>query len=323
MIVDCAVYERGERRSGDLDIEGAHDVCRGTESFVWLGLHEPSKEEFESVRGEFGLHELAVEDAINAHQRPKLEIYGDTLFMVLRTARYIDSTETVEFGEILLFVGEGFVISVRHGAASELQGVRAQVEARPDLLRCGPGAVLHAIVDRVVDDYEPVIAGIEDDIEEIEHQVFSTNHSNPAERIYQLQREVVQFHRAMGPLLEPLRKLASGDIPLIHENVRAYFRDVHDHALRADENSTTFRELLHGALEANLAQVTMRQNADVRKISAWVAILAAPTMIAGIYGMNFDFMPELRTPLGYPAVLLLMIAICTLMYRGFHRNGWL
>lgn len=323
MIVDCAVYEQGERRSGDLDIEGAHAACRGTESFVWLGLHEPTEQEFESVRAEFGLHELAVEDAINAHQRPKLEIYGDTLFMVLRTARYIDSTETVEFGEILLFVGEGFVISVRHGAASELQGVRARVEARPDLLRCGPGSVLHAIVDRVVDDYAPVIEGIEDDIEEIEQQVFSTTRSNSAERIYQLQREVVQFHRAMGPLLEPLRKLASGGVPLIHEDVRAYFRDVHDHALRADENSTTFRELLQGALQANLAQVTLRQNEDVRKISAWVAILAAPTMIAGIYGMNFDFMPELNSPLGYPLVLAGMVVICGFMYRGFHRAGWL
>jgi magnesium transporter len=323
VIVDCAVYEHGARRDGQVGLHAAELAAREEGVFVWIGLHEPTGEEFDSVAREFGLHELAVEDAIKAHQRPKLEVYGDSLFIVLKTARYIDESEAVEFGEILLFVGESFLISVRHGAASELHGVRLGVEKRPDLLRCGPGAALHAIVDRVVDDYEPVIAGIEDDIEEVENDVFSPARTNPAERIYELKREVIEFHRAMGTLVEPLRRLASGEFALIHEDVRAYFRDVYDHAVRADERSDGFRELLTGALEANLAQVGARQSEDVRRISAWVAIVAVQTLLAGIYGMNFEHMPELGWTFGYPLVVGVMVAVCALMYRGFKRAGWL
>ncbi|MEA2348151.1 MAG: magnesium transporter [Thermoleophilaceae bacterium] len=322
-IVDCGVYEDGVRREGEVNLREAYSACRQHNAFVWIGLHEPTPEEFDSVTREFNLHELAVEDAINAHQRPKLEKYGDSLFMVLHPARYIDATETVEFGEILLFVGSDFLISVRHGKASALHDVRLQVEKRPDLLRCGPGAILHAIVDRVVDDYQPVIHGIEDDIEEVEADVFSPERTNPAERIYQLKGEVIQFHRATAPLREPLKYLASGQSPLVHKEVRAYFRDVYDHCVVADERAEGFNELLAGALEANLAQVGARQNDDVRKISAWVAILAVPTMIAGIYGMNFDHMPELREPLGYPAVLVLMLCACSFLYWRFRRSGWL
>lgn len=322
-IVDCGVYVDGVRREGQVGLRDAYAACRGDDAFVWIGLHEPTQAEFDSVAREFNLHELAVEDAINAHQRPKLETYGDSLFMVLHPARYIDATETVEFGEILLFVGADFLISVRHGAASALHEVRLQVEQRPDLLRCGPGAILHAIVDRVVDDYQPVINGIENDIEEVEADVFSPQRTNPAERIYQLKGEVIQFHRATSPLREPLKYLASGHSPLVHENVRAYFRDVYDHCVSSDERAEGFNELLAGALEANLAQVGARQNEDVRKISAWVAILAVPTMIAGVYGMNFDYMPELREPFGYPAVLLLMLTICGVLYWRFRRSNWL
>src|ERR671918_2669427 len=264
MIVDSAIYVDGKRTAEPPSLRETYEACRQRRGLAWIGLYRPTEEEFESVAREFGLHELAVEDAIKAHQRPKLEVYGDSLFIVLKTARYIDESEAVEFGEILLFVGESFLISVRHGAASELHGVRLGVEKRPDLLRCGPGAALHAIVDRVVDDYEPVIAGIEDDIEEVENDVFSPARTNPAERIYELKREVIEFHRAMGSLVEPLRRLASGEFALIHEDVRAYFRDVYDHAVRADERSDGFRELLTGALEANLAQVGARQSEDVR-----------------------------------------------------------
>jgi magnesium transporter len=292
-------------------------------AFVWVGLHEPTEDEFDSVRREFDLHELAVEDAVKAHQRPKLEAYGDSLFMVLRTARYIDATETVEFGEILLFVGERFLISVRHGTPTELAGVRAATEERPDLLRCGPSAVLHAIVDRVVDDYEPVIGGIEDDVEEVEQEVFSPARKNSAERIYELKREVIEFHRAVGSLVDPLRRLASGELEQVHPEVRAYFRDVYDHAVRADERSDALRELLTGALEANLAQVGARQNEDVRRISAWVAIIAVPTMIAGIYGMNFEHMPELGWSFGYPLAIGVMLAACVSLYVYFKRAGWL
>jgi magnesium transporter len=327
MILDCAVYEDGRRRQGALDLHEAYEAGRengdGQPRFVWIGLMEPSPEEFESVAREFELHELAVEDAIKAHQRPKVEVYDDTLFVVLKTARYHDNTETVEIGEILLFVGEGFIVTVRHGSASALETVRRKAEQRQDLLRCGTSAVLHAIIDRVVDDYEPVLAGIDDDIEQVEQQVFSPQRTNPTERIYLLKREVLELHRATGPLVEPLDKLARGGFGVVHDDIREYFRDVHDHVVRANETVEGFREMLNGVLDANAAQVGVRQNEDMRKISAWVAIAAVPTAIAGIYGMNFEHMPELRWEFGYPLVLAVIAAICVALYRNFKRVGWL
>ena len=324
MIVDCAVYEDGRRQGEELELRDAYQACSAPdERFVWIGLHEPSPEEFDSVSREFDLHELAVEDAIKAHQRPKLEVYGDTVFMVLKTAGYDEETETVSIGQIMLFAGAGFVITVRHGDAADLHGVRARMEERPDLLRCGTGAVLHAIVDRVVDHYLPVVAGVDDDIEEVETEVFAPSRSNPTERIYKLQREVLQLHRATAPLIDPLRRLSEGHFGFVHDDLRPYFRDVHDHALRTNEQVEGFRELLHGVLQANLAQVSVRQNDDVRKISAWVAIIAVPTMLAGIYGMNFEHMPELEWTLGYPAVLAVMVSVCGGLYTYFKRSGWL
>ncbi|MEA2430418.1 MAG: magnesium transporter [Thermoleophilaceae bacterium] len=327
MIVDCAVYEEGKRREGSLKLEQAYEAGRDggdPSKFVWIGLKEPSEEEFASVAREFHLHELAVEDAIKAHQRPKIELYDETLFMVLKTARYHDDTETVEIGEILLFVGDGFIVTVRHGSASELHDVRIETEKRPDLLRCGPGSVLHAIIDRVVDDYEPVLAGIEDDIEELEEQVFSPSRRNPTERIYKLKREVLEMHRATAPLVEPLDKLTKAHYgELVHDHIREYFRDVYDHVLRANETVDGFREMLNGILDANAAQVGVRQNDDMRKISAWVAIAAVPTAICAIYGMNFDHMPELHWTFGYPAVMLAIVLICFVLYRQFKRVGWL
>ena len=325
MIVDCAVYEDGRRRDGELGLEQAYRASQsGTgDSFVWIGLHTPTAEELDSVAREFYLHELAVEDAVKAHQRPKIEEYEDTLFVVLKTAKYHDDTETVEMGEINLFVGDGFVVSVRHGEPSALDGVRKQIESRPDLLRCGPGAVVHAIADRVVDDYAPVLRGIEDDIEEVEAEVFSTERTNPTERIYKLKREVLSMHRATGPLVEPLEQLAEGRFPSIHEDIREYFRDVYDHVARANETVENMREMLNGVLDANTAQISVRQNEDVRKISAWVAIIAVPTMVAGVYGMNFDHMPELKWELGYPAALFVMLVVCFSLYRYFKRVGWL
>lgn len=323
MIVDCAVYEEGVRRNGKLPLEQAYEECRTGRGFVWIGLAEPSAEEFESVRREFHLHELAVEDAIKAHQRPKLEDYDGTLFMVLKTARYIEEEEVVDFGEIMVFVGEGFLITVRHGEGSALADVRRKAEERPELLQKGPGAALHAIIDRVVDDYFPVAAGIEDDIEEVEEEVFAPHGRSTAERIYKLKREVIEFHRATHPLLDPLERLARGDFPVLHEETHEFFRDVLDHVVRVDDRVSSFRELLTGVLEANLTQVSVRQNEDMRKISAWVAILAVPTMIAGIYGMNFQHMPELRWQYGYPLALGLMAVVCAGLYRYFKRVGWL
>ncbi|MBA3421293.1 MAG: magnesium/cobalt transporter CorA [Thermoleophilaceae bacterium] len=323
MIVDCAVYEDGRRRHGQLPLEEAFEAGRNDDAFVWIGLHEPTEQEFDAVRREFGLHELAVEDAIKAHQRPKLEIYGDTLFVVLKPAVYDAESEEIELGETLLFVGGGFIVSVRHGEATALAEVRRAVEADPDRLRCGPDAVLHAIFDRVVDDYMPVAQSLEDDIEEVEADVFSLDRSNPAERIFKLKREVLEFSRATGPLSDPLDLLCEGDLPHIDGSMSSYFRDVRDHLTRVVEQVENHRELLTSILTANLTQVGVRQNEDMRKISAWVAIVAVPTMIAGVYGMNFEYMPELRWTFGYPLVVAIMVTVCTLLYRRFRRIGWM
>ena len=325
MIVDCAVYENGRRREGKPDLDAAAKAARsaGQDSFVWIGLTDPSPDEFDAVAREFLLHELAVEDAVKAHQRPKIEEYEHTLFIVLKTARYHDDTETVSIGEINLFVGDGFLISVRHGGPSPLTDVRRRIESRPELLKCGPGSVMHAIVDRVVDDYEPVLAGIEDDIEEVEEQVFSADRTNPTERIYKLKREVLSMHRATAPLIEPLQRLSRGDVPHVHEEIREYFRDVYDHVARANDSVESMREMLNGILDANTAQVSVRQNDDMRRISAWVAIAAVPTLLAGVWGMNFQHMPELRWGIGYPLALLVMATVCSVLYRQFKRAGWL
>jgi magnesium transporter len=323
VIVDCAVYEDGRRRDGAMPVHEAMEACREAGAFTWIGLYEPTEEEFESIRREFELHELAVEDAIHAHQRPKIEVYGDMVFVVLKTARYVDPTEVITLGEILIFLGHDYIITVRHGEASDLHPVRLDLEHQPELLAHGPGAVLHAIVDRVVDDYGPAIAGLGEDIDEIENQVFSDERGNPAERVYRLKREVLAFTHAAGPLVDPVDRLARGHYEVIHPEVRTYFRDVNDHLLRVHEQLENYRDLLTSILSANLAQVTVRQNEDVRKISAIVAILAVPTMIAGIYGMNFEHMPELGWTFGYPLVVAVMAAICFTVYRYFRRIGWL
>ena len=330
MIIDCAVYHDGKRRPGELALADAFEAASDGNAFVWIGLYEPDEEEFDSVRREFDLHELAVEDAIKAHQRPKLEVYDDTVFVVLKTARYIEAEEVVEFGEIMLFIGPQFVVTVRHKPASELRGVRKHIESRPDLLRFGPGAVLYSIMDRVVDDYLPVIEGLDQDVKEVETQVFSEEGHNPAERIYMLKREVIEFHQATAPLAEPLERLVRGQVPMLHEDMPEYFRDVQDHLLRVVDQVSGFRELLNSVLQANLTQVALRQNevgmqqnADMRKISAWVAIVAVPTMIAGIYGMNFKHMPELTWTFGYPLALGAMALACAALYRAFKHNGWL
>ena len=323
MIVDCAIYEQGQRRDGRVDLEHAYDERHEPGKFVWIGLYEPTEDEFDSLRREFNLHPLAVEDAIHAHQRPKLELYEDMVFLVLKTARYVDPTEVIELGELLVFLGDDYIITVRHGETSSLKEVREALEEQPDHLRHGPGAVLHAILDRVVDDYVPAIEGLEADIDEVEEEIFSGDRRNPAERIYRLQREVLQFRKATAPLVEPIQRLAEGIYGQIHPEIRDYFRDVNDHLMRTRDQLDAMRDLLAGSLQANLAQVAVRQNDDVRRISAWVAIIAVPTAIAGIYGMNFEHMPELEWEFGYPAVLVVIVTICGILYRRFKRAGWL
>jgi magnesium transporter len=323
VIVDCAIYEDGHRRDGVVDLGHAYSGRHDDNTFVWIGLYEPTEDEFDSLAREFELHPLAVEDAIHAHQRPKLEVYDDMVLLVLKTARYVDPTEVVELGELLVFLGHDYVITVRHGQASELKEVRETLESDPERLRAGPGAVLHAILDRVVDDYVPAIDGLQADIDEVEAELFSGERSNPAERIYRLLREVLAFRRASGPLVDPLEKLAAGQFKQINPEIRDYFRDVNDHLIRTRDQLDGMHDLLSSSLAANLAQVGVRQNEDMRRISAWVAIIAVPTMVAGIYGMNFRHMPELRWTFGYPLALAVMLVACAVLYRYFKRAGWL
>jgi magnesium transporter len=320
MIVDYAIYRDGRRVQEEIPLERTYEASREEGAFAWIGLFEPTPEEFEAVRRELGLHELAVEDAIKAHQRPKLEMYGDTLLVVLKTVKYAD--DRVEFGEILVFVGKGFVVSVRHGGSS-LDEVRRQMEGRPDLLVHGPTAVLYAIIDSVVDGYHPVIEELDTDIREVEIQVFSPEAENPAARIYRLNRTVLQLHQAVTPLEPVVEDLARGMQPEVPGEMRPYFRDVHDHLLRIVSRIHEFRDLLANILSANITQASYRQNEDVRKISAWAAIIAVPTLISGVYGMNFDHMPELSWRLGYPFALSLMAALCLALYWQFRRSGWL
>jgi magnesium transporter len=323
MIVDCAVYKGGRRHAGQVSVAEASEACRHDGAFAWLGLFEPSEEEFESVKREFGLHPLAVEDAVNAHQRPKLEVYDETLLVVLKPVRYIDHDEVVEIGELALFVNPEFLISVRHGKPSPLKEVRERLEREPELAARGPAAVLYAILDRIVDDYEPVVEGLTVDIQEVEAQVFAQDRHNPAERIYYLEREVLDFNRAVSPLGPAVERLATRTYDMVDPELQPYFRDVHDHMLRVIASVEQFKDLLSTALGANLTQINVRQNEDMRRITAWVAILAVPTAVAGIYGMNFNNMPELKWEYGYPMVLVLILLICTLLYRRFRRAGWL
>ncbi|HUQ39700.1 MAG TPA: magnesium/cobalt transporter CorA [Acidimicrobiales bacterium] len=324
MIVDCAVYSHDGRRPGVLELVDALEASRDAkDAFVWIGLKDPTESELAAVAEEFELHPLAVEDAVNAHQRPKVETYGDTLFVVLKSARYVDHEELVEICEIMLFLGPTFVVSVRHGESPVFADVRRMLDTSPERLEWGPAGVLHASIDHVVDDYEVVLQGLEHDVEEIERQVFSDDRDNHAERIYRLKREVLEFRQAVIPLRDPLEALISpGDLRL-DDPVKAYFRDIHDHLLRVGERVETVDALLTSALSANLAQVGVRQNEDMRKISAWVAILAVPTAIAGIYGMNFDHMPELRWLWGYPFALSVMAVACLTLFRLFRSRGWL
>ncbi len=324
MIVDCALYRQGLRQQVDGDLHDAlAQARRRGESFIWIGLHDPTQDELEHVAKEFGLHNLAVEDAVKAHQRPKIEKYEDSLFVVLKTVRYDEPTQQIELGDVMLFLGDSFVVTVRHGQARALTDIRRRLEHTHDVIDYGPFAVLYAVCDAIVDDYTAISVAVEEDIEEVEQRVFSPERSNDAGRIYNLKREIVEFRRAVGPLVEPMTKLSTGQVGQVHEDLRPYFRDVADHAVRVAEQVDGFDDLLSSVLSANLAQVGVQQNNDMRRISAWVAILAVPTMIAAIYGMNFTNMPELRWQYGYPVCLGVMAVSCAVLYRAFKRSGWL
>ena len=321
-VINCVAYTGEGRRIGDVEIDDISEILRFPGQFIWIGVHEPSEELLREVQSEFTLHDLAVEDAHRAHQRPKVEEYGSSLFVVLRTAQ-TDEAGKIRYGETHLFVGANYVVTVRHGSSFSYREVRARCEANPQLLRQGPGFVLYAIMDFVVDRFFPIVDRLEDEIEELEEQLFSNvAHRETAERIYALKVELVNLKRAVAPLIEICNRLVRFDLPLVHAETRLYFRDVYDHVIRINEQVDVMRELLTSALEANLALAAVRQNEVMKKLAGWAAIIAVPTMIAGVYGMNFEFMPELRSPLGYPLSLGAMAAACGLLYWNFKRLGW-
>jgi magnesium transporter len=322
VIVDCAHYKDGSRQDeGPLPLDEAAERCR-EEGFVWVGLHDPDGEEMVEVAERFDLPPLAVEDAMQAHQRPKIEDYENGYFLVLHSARYLDETEEVEFGEIHVFTGPGYAVVLRHGAASDLRSARERLEQHPELLRLGPAAAVWAIMDKVVDDYSPVVEGIENDIEEVEAAVFAQD-GDQTRRIYLLRRELADFYRAVHPLLAALGALESRTREDVPKLLRNHLRDVEDHVRRVEEEIGTQREVLASIFQANLAVIGLQQNDVVRKISGWAAIIAVPTFIASIWGMNFEHMPELHWRLGYPMALLVMLATGFGLYRALRRAHWL
>ncbi|WP_017555527.1 magnesium and cobalt transport protein CorA [Nocardiopsis baichengensis] len=340
-VIDAAIYVDGRRTGAPADLSDLAELHRRTYArqgaMAWVGLYRPSAAQLVAAAEEFGLHELAVEDAIVAHQRPKLERYGQTLFVVLKAARYLDEEEEVRFGEVHVFTGPRFVLTVRHAEAPDLTAVRRRLEDDPGLLALGPEAVLYAIMDSVVDGYAPVVAGLQNDIDEIETQVFD---GDPAasRRIYELSREVIEFQRAARPLLSMHRSLAEGfDRYGTDEELRRHLRDVADHATTVAERVDGFRQMLQGILQVNATLVSQRQNEEMRrlteasyqqgentkKISAWAAILFAPSLIAAVYGMNFTHMPELHWVFGYPMAVVLMVGLSLTLYAVFRMRDWM
>jgi len=341
-VVDNAVYADGRRCEAPESLETTYELLRehsadGSPCLAWIGLYRPDEPEIASVAAEFGLHELAVEDAVHAHQRPKLERYGDTLFVALRPARYVDPQEVVEVGELHMFVGTDFVVTVRHAAEPDLAQVRRRLEAEPQLLKLGPLAVLYAILDRIVDDYLPVLHGLRNDIDEIEDQVFR-GEAEVSRRIYQLSREVIEFERACEPLLDVMESLISGfEEYRVDVELRRQLRDVQDHATHVVERVDAFRQLLGNILTVNstmvaqrqseettkLTQASLAQSEEVKRISSWAAIIFAPSMVGTVYGMNFTHMPELNWRFGYPMSIGLMLLVGAVLYVLFRRRGWL
>ena len=336
-IIDNAIYVDGIRTANPKSLSETFERMRERQGMSWIGLYRPSEEEIREVADEFGIHALVVEDALGGHQRSKLERYGDVLFMVLRPARYLDDTEEVEFGEVHVVVGPDFVVTIRHAESPDLGRVRRRLEGDPALLARGPEAVLYAILDEVVDEYAPVLAGLENDIDEIESQLFEDD-VDATQRIYELGREVIDFQRATQPLSGMLEALLRGSEKyLVDEELQRYLRDVLDHTLRVADRANTFRTVLDNALTVEstivarrqneemrrMTELSIRQNEEVKKISGWAAILFAPTLVGTIYGMNFDHMPELHWVLGYPMAIAMMLAMGLGLYAVFKRKGWL
>ncbi len=325
MIVDSALYSGGGRHDVSLDddvLARFRASCQAGD-FIWVGLHEPDEAEMDELAKVFGLHHLAVEDAMTARQRPKVELYDDMLFVVLKTLWYVNERDEVETGQVSMFVGSDFVVTVRQGAGVELSSVRHDLEDRPHLHGHGPSAVLYSVADRIVDGYEVVAAELDTDVDEVEGSVFSPERTQDSQRIYVLKREIAEVRRAVHPLRLPMSKFADVAYPYLHEDAGPFFRDIADHVTRVHEAVENLDSLLSTAFEAHLARIQVQQNEDMRKISAWVAIAGVCTLVAGIYGMNFEHMPELEWRYGYAIVLVVMAVVCFALYRRFKRIGWL
>jgi len=321
-IINCASYADG-RRVADVPLQDVHTALKDPRQFVWIGLHEPSEAILQKVKQEFNLHELAVEDAHNAHQRPKVEIYNDSIFVVLRTLSRSKKNHTI-FGETHFFVGDNFVVVVRHGSSIPYTEVRTRCESTPDLLKKGQGFVLYAVMDFIVDNYFPVVHDMEQELEAIEAKIFKEKPSRQTtEDIYDLKRELLDVKRAVYPLIEVCNKLMRFEIKCITEETRPYFRDVYDHVMRINENVDNTRELLNSAMEANFSLISISQSDVSKKFAGWAAIIAVPTMVAGFYGMNFKFMPELEWHYGYFGVIIVTLTLCITLYYFFRKSGWL
>ena len=325
MIVDSACYREGRRQAVEPDALDLTRLRSGSHAgdFVWMGLHEPDAEEMKRVAAMFALHPLAVEDSLTSHQRPKVEPYDDMLFVVIKTLWYVEGRDQVETGQVAVFLGRDFVVTVRQGSGVSLASVRADLEGREHLLGFGPAAVAYAVCDRIVDGYEEVAAELETDVDEIEASVFSPDRTQDTQRIYVLKREVAEVRRAVQPLRVPMQRFAAATYPFVPPESAHFFRDVADHVTRVSEVVETLDMLLSTAFDSHLARISVQQNEDMRKISAWVAIAAVGTLVAGIYGMNFDHMPELHWRYGYAWALALMAGASVFLYRLFKRSGWL
>lgn len=320
-IITCAAYSMG-RRVADVELNDVHAVLKEQNQFVWIALYEPSEETLARVQQEFGLHDLAIEDAHSAHQRPKIEMYGHSLFVVLRTAQM--NQQHIDFGETHFFVGDNYIVTVRHKSSVSYANVRAMCESSPHLLSKGQGFALYAVMDFIVDQYFPVVHELEMELEAIEDKIFKEKPSRQTtEQIYQLKRDLLDVKRAVSPLVEVCNRLMRFEIKCISEETRPYFRDVYDHVVRINEMVENTRELLNTALEANFSLISISQNDVSKKFAGWAAIIAVPTMVAGFYGMNFRFMPEIEWEYGFYAVILFTVAACILLYYFFKRSGWL
>ena len=321
-IINCAAYSGGYRIA-DIDLGNVHHALQEREQFVWIGLHEPAENILQQVQQEFNLHDLAIEDAHRAHQRPKIELYGDSVFIVIRTAQ-MNQERHIEFGETHFFVGKNFIVSIRHGSSVSYIDVRSRCEAMPELLNKGQGFVLYAIMDFIVDKYLPVVQDLEHELVDIEEKIFKARPSrDTTEQIYQLKRELLEVKRAISPLVEICNRLTRFDIKCISTETQPYFRDIYDHVIRINEMVDNTRELLNTALEANFSLISISQNDTSKKFAGWAAIIAVPTMVAGFWGMNFKFMPETDWQYGFHAVIAITIVACVLLYYLFRRSRWL